>query len=118
MVPLTQYTGTGSYIAIKAPQPTSGYNYGYVDNVILDLAPLCDRPTSVTASNVTASTADINWIPGGNETDWEVVVVPSGMNITTGTPEPTSTHPYTVENLDANTAYDVYVHADCGTGVD
>jgi hypothetical protein len=118
MVPLTQYTGTGSYIAIKASQPTSGYNYGYVDNVVLDLAPLCDRPTSVTASNVTASTADINWIPGGNETDWEVVVVPSGMNITTGTPEPTSTHPYTVENLDANTAYDVYVHADCGTGVD
>ena len=118
LVPLTQYTGTGSYIAIKAPQPTSGYNYGYVDNVVLDLAPLCDRPTNVTASNVTASTADINWMPGGSETDWEVVVVPAGMNITTGIPEPTSSHPYTVENLDANTAYDVYVHADCGTGSD
>ena len=118
MVPLTQYTGTGSYIAIKAPQPTSGYNYGYVDNVILELAPLCDRPTSVTASNVTASTADINWIPGGSETDWEVLVVPAGMSITSGTPESTSSHPYTVENLDDNTAYDVYVRADCGTGVD
>ena len=118
LVPLTQYTGTGSYIALKAPQPTSSYNQGYVDNVILDFAPLCERPTSVTASNVTASTADINWIPGGNETDWEVVVVPSGANINTGTPEPTSTHPYTVENLNANTAYDVYVHADCGTGSD
>jgi hypothetical protein len=118
IVPLTQYTGTGSYIAIKAPQPTSGYNYGYVDNVIVDIAPLCDRPTNVTASNLTSEGADINWIPGGDETDWEIVVVPSGMSITTGTPEPVSEHPYTLTDLTDNTAYDVYVRADCGTGVD
>ncbi len=35
-VSLAQYTGTGSYIAIKAPQPASGYNNGYVDNVRVD----------------------------------------------------------------------------------
>ena len=118
LVPLTQYAGTGSYIAIKASQPSSGYNYGYVDNIIVDLAPLCERPTNVMASNITATTADINWMPGGNETGWEVVVVPTGMNILTGTPEPVSTHPYTLSNLTPSTAYDVYVHADCGTGTD
>ena len=117
-VPLTQYAGTGAYIAIKAPQPTSGYNYGYVDNIIVDLAPLCVKPTNVIASNITANSADINWIPGGSETDWEVVVVPSGMSIVTGTPEPASSHPYTLTNLNDNTAYDVYVRADCGTGTD
>ena len=117
-VPLTSYTGTGAYIAIKATQPTSGYNYGYVDNVIVDIAPLCAKPTGVTASNVTADGADINWLPGGDETGWEIVVVPAGMSITTGTPEPVSTHPYTLTNLNPNTAYDVYVRADCGTGVD
>ena len=117
-VPLTQYAGTGAYIAIKAPQPTSGYNYGYVDNIILDIAPLCVKPTNVTASNITATTADINWMPGGSENAWEVVVVPTGMSITTGTAEPVSAHPYTLTNLNDNTAYDVYVRADCGTGTD
>jgi hypothetical protein len=117
-VPFTQYTGTGSYIAIKAPQPTSGYNYGYVDNVVVELAPLCDKPTNVIASNITASGADINWNPGGDETGWEVVVVPAGASVTTGTAEQVSTHPFTLTNLSDNTAYDVYVRADCGTGTD
>ena len=117
-VPFTSYAGTGAYIAIKAPQPTSSYNQGYVDNIVLDLTPLCSKPTNVTASNVTATTADINWIPGGDETEWEIVVVPSGMAIPTGTPESVASHPYTLTDLTDNTAYDVYVRADCGTGAD
>jgi hypothetical protein len=117
-IPFYQYTGTGAYIALKAPKPTSGYNYGYVDNIVVDIAPLCAKPTNVIASNITADGADINWIPGGNETGWEIVVVPHGMAITTGTAEPVSTHPYTLTNLNDNTAYDVYVRADCGTGMD
>ena len=117
-VPFTSYSDTGAYIAIKAPKPTSGYNYGYVDNIIVDLAPLCAKPMNVLASNITADGADIDWIPGGSETDWEIVVVPQGMSITTGTPEPVSAHPYTLTNLNNNTAYDVYVRADCGTGTD
>ncbi|MBO4489252.1 MAG: fibronectin type III domain-containing protein, partial [Bacteroidales bacterium] len=117
-VPLTSYTGTGAYIAIKAPQPTSNYNEGYIDNIMVDLTPLCDKPTNVTASNITATSADISWMPGGNETDWELVVVPHGMAVTTGTPEPVSFQPYPLSNLDYSTSYDVYVRADCGTGVD
>ena len=117
-VPFTQYTGTGSYIALKAPKPASGYNYGYVDNIMVEIAPLCPKPTNVFASNITADGADINWLPGGSETDWEIAVVPHGMAITTGTPEAVSTHPYTLTNLNDNTSYDVYVRADCGTGTD
>ena len=117
-VPFTQYTGTGSYIAIKAPQPTSGYNYGYIDNIVVEIAPLCSKPTNVQASNITASGADINWIPGGDETGWEVVVVPAGASVTTGTAEQVSAHPFTLTGLNDNTAYDVYVRADCGTGTD
>ena len=117
-VPLTSYTGTGAYIAIKAPLPTSNYNEGYIDNVVVEIAPLCDKPTNVTVSNITATTADVNWMPGGSETDWELVVVPHGASVATGTAESVSTHPYTVYNLDYSTSYDVYVRADCGTGVD
>ena len=116
-VPLTSYTGTGQFIALKLVNTSSTYSI-YMDDLIVDIAPLCDKPTNVIASNVTADGADINWLPGGDETGWEIVVVPAGMSITTGTPEPVSTHPYTLTNLNPNTAYDVYVRADCGTGVD
>ena len=116
-VPLTSYTGTGQFIALKLVNTSSTYSI-YMDDLIVDIAPLCDKPTNVIASNVTADGADINWLPGGDETGWEIVVVPAGMSITTGTPEPVSAHPYTLTNLNPNTAYDVYVRADCGTGVD
>ncbi|MBO7490892.1 MAG: fibronectin type III domain-containing protein [Bacteroidales bacterium] len=116
-VPLTSYTGTGRFIALKLVNTSSTYSI-YMDDLMVDIAPLCDKPTNVTASNITASSADINWMPGGNETSWEIVVVPSGMSVTSGTPETVSSHPYTLDNLTDNTAYDVYVHADCGTGVD
>ena len=116
-VPLTSYTGTGQFIALKLVNTSSTYSI-YMDDLIVDIAPLCDKPTNVIASNLTADGADINWLPGGDETGWEIVVVPAGMSITTGTPEPVSAHPYTLTNLNPNTAYDVYVRADCGTGVD
>ena len=38
-IPLSQYSGTGAYIAIRAPQPSTNYNYGYVDNVVLENIP-------------------------------------------------------------------------------
>ena len=116
-VPLTSYTGTGQFIALKLVNTSSTYSI-YMDDLIVDIAPLCDKPTNVIASNLTSDGADINWLPGGDETGWEIVVVPAGMSITTGTPEPVSAHPYTLTNLNPNTAYDVYVRADCGTGVD
>ena len=116
-VPLTNYTGTGNHIALKLVNTSSTYSV-YLDDLVVGLTPLCDKPTNVMASNITATTADINWMPGGNETDWEVVVVPAGTNVAAGTPEPVSTHPYTLTNLNDNTAYDVYVRADCGTGTD
>ena len=116
-VPLTNYTGTGNRIALKLVN-TSGTYSVYLDDLVVELAPLCDKPTSVTASNLTAATADINWMPGGNEISWEMVVVPAGVPVTAGTPEPVTTHPYTLTELDDNTSYDVYVRADCGTGTD
>ena len=116
-VPLTNYTGTGNRIALKLVNTSSTYSI-YLDDLVVEVAPLCDKPTSVTASNLTAATADINWMPGGNETSWEMVVVPAGVPVTAGTPETVTTHPYTLTELDDNTAYDVYVRADCGTGTD
>jgi len=116
-VELSSYTGTGNYIALKLTNTASTYSV-YLDDLVIELAPLCAKPTGVTASNVAATSADINWLPSGDETSWELVVVPAGASVTSGTPEPVAYHPYTIDNLNDNTAYDVYVRADCGTGTD
>ena len=115
VVTFDQYTGTGNHIAFKN-EYTSTYCYAYIDNVTVDLISTCAKPTDVSITNYTTEGADINWVPAGNESAWEVVAVPAGQDVNTGTPEPTTTYPYTLTNLQDNTTYDVYVRADCGSG--
>ena len=114
-IPLSQYTGSGSFIAVKAPRPTSSINWGLIDNIMVDVAPNCSRPTQVTVGNITTSSVTVNWTPGGQETVWEVACVPQGQDISTVTPEQAYAHPHTINNLNDDTHYEVYVRAVCPT---
>ena len=73
-------------------------------------------PSAVTVSNITATTAEVNWAAGEDDYAWEVVVVPANEIPENGTIEQTSDHPYTLTNLSDNTQYKVYVRTDCGGG--
>ena len=113
-VMFNNFTGTGSYIAIRIPN--EGTSYVYIDDVELDLIPSCLPPTDIVLSGITSEEVTVSWTPRNSEYNWNVVVVPSGTDASTGTPQMTSTYPYTVTNLQPNTQYDVYVQADCGSG--
>ncbi|MBR4535496.1 MAG: fibronectin type III domain-containing protein [Bacteroidales bacterium] len=115
-IPLSLYTGTGAYIAIKAPQPTTGYNYGYVDNVKVELIPSCPKPTQVHAVNVTTNTVELGWTENGSATSWVIEYGPAGFTLGTGTTETATTNPYTISGLTASTSYDFYIRSDCGGG--
>ena len=112
-VTFDSYTGTGQYIAFKNDY-TSTNTYAYIDNLIIETIPNCVKPTLVHTSNVSATTVDVDWTAPDDQYAWEVVVVPTGTAVTDGTPESTSTHPYTVTGLNDQTSYDVYVRANCG----
>ena len=114
-VPLTNYTGTGSYIGIVAKKPASGYNYGFVDNIIVDIASNCSRPSNVALENITASSVMVDWTPADTETEWQVAVVPYGQNLSNAIPEQVYTHPYIVSSLTDDTPYSVYVRSVCPT---
>ena len=73
-------------------------------------------PSSVSVSNITATSVDVNWTAGADDSAWEVVVVPSNATPESGIPEQTTDHPYTVIDLQDNTQYKVYVRTDCGGG--
>jgi len=111
-IPFTNYTGVGSYIALRKSSDLTGSTY--LDNFRVYTTSSCVRPTGITCSNTTHQSADIDWTVNGEENAWMLVVVPHGDDMESGTIEYVVQHPYTVGNLNSDTQYDVYVKADCG----
>lgn len=73
-------------------------------------------PSNLTVVQATYFTADISWTTTGNETQWNVIYGPVGFDPTTsGTTVLSNTTTASLTGLTANTAYDVYVSAVCGT---
>lgn len=107
------YNGTGRFIAFKGVKPTSTYMAGNIDDIVLSYIPTCMHPTDVTITSYTSDEVTVNWQPLGNESIWEVVVVPSGSSPESGIIYQATEYPYTVDMLSPETNYDVYVRAYC-----
>ena len=86
----------------------------FVYSVSCSSPPSCPDPTGLAASNVTATGVDLSWTAGGTETAWNVDYGAPGFTPGTGTN--ITTNPYSLTGLSGNTAYDVYIQADCGSG--
>ena len=79
--------------------------------------PPCIAPTSITASNLTSSSADLSWTAGGTETAWNYEYGPDGFTQGSGTSLPLSAANVSITSLTEYTDYDFYVQADCGRGL-
>jgi gliding motility-associated-like protein len=92
-------------------------NPGWVANVTCGPAPTCPRPTALTFTAITETSATVNWTEVGSATMWEVIVLPAGSPapLATTTGETVTTNSYSITNLQSATAYDVYIRALCGT---
>lgn len=82
--------------------------------IIVPAPPACPDPSALTLDSTTTTTAQISWTTGGTETDWEIVVQAPGTGEPAGSGTATTNNPYTASGLTANTAYEVYVRANCG----
>lgn len=110
----TNYTGTDEFIAFK-PVFTNSYQGVYIDDILIDVAPNCPKPTDPYAGSFTTTTADIGWTESGDATTWNIEYGEFGF-LPTGTPTVTVTeNPATLVDLTPGTAYEFYVQADCGT---
>lgn len=83
----------------------------YLDNIVLDLgtASGCARPGVISVSNITGTTANISWLPGGTETSWNIYI-DSVFETAVSSPS------CTITGLSGVTTYLVSVEADCGSG--
>ena len=114
-VPLSSYTGTGSYIAFRAIQHpgSSTAIYMMLDDVTLENAPSCPRVTNVQADNITQTDATISWTATA-ASEYEVLYGPSGFNLNAGTVVSNiADDSVNITGLTSNSAYDVYVRGIC-----
>jgi len=75
----------------------------------------CPIPNALTATNITATSADLGWTENGTAIVWDIELGATGFTQGTGTMVTgTTTNPHNLTALTANTAYDFYIKADCG----
>ena len=104
---------------IKQTPANPCYNGSY--GVTLDFtvnvlpAPACLPPTATSVSNITAATAQINWVSSGTTFNVERVFAgdPQGSGITTSGITGNTT---ILSGLDAQMDYAYYIQTDCGSG--
>ncbi len=106
----------GARLGIKSAANGTSH---YWDDVSWELVPSCIAPTALVTTGVTDTTVDVSWTAGNTETSWNVSWGPTGY--TPGDademgPETVSVNNFQITGLMAETAYDVYVQADCGPG--
>ena len=94
------------------------YNNVNIDDIHIDLAPTCYRPSGLAASMPGSNDLTLSWTENGDATGWNIVydTVPIADSLFASyTPTPVTTNPVTISGLDPVTAYYFYVQADCGS---
>ena len=102
------------YVAIMY---SATYNYyAYIDDFSISELPACVPPTALTATNVTYTTANLSWIPSGDNNTGYIIEyrIETEAAWTTFSPNPTGTSAVLTE-LQPNQWYQVRVRTDCGT---
>lgn len=109
--------GAGKYITFVSTciNPSTYYNYVYLDSVAVELIPSCQRPNRLRASGITANTATLQWNERNLATVWQVEYGPHGYVMGTGTRLTTTSNPLTISGLAPSTSYDFYVRSICST---
>ncbi|SHJ06334.1 Por secretion system C-terminal sorting domain-containing protein [Mesonia phycicola] len=114
-VDLSVYSGVVQF-RFRAERGSGSFNGDIsLDDIAVENGPSCYPPSSLSASNITASAAGISW--SSNSTSWDIEYGFSGFT-PTGTPvvSGVTSNPYTLTGLSSQTSYDIYVRSNCGAG--
>lgn len=99
-------------------QGTSNYGsstaYIYLDDVVIEAASSCVKPTALSAYATAYNQASVSWTAGGEETAWNLQFSTDNFDTYTSV-DGISANPYVLTGLTANTTYKVRIQADCGS---
>lgn len=115
-IDLSAYSGI-VHIAVHIPNSsTDGYYIYFDDFSVEDVFISCPAVTGLTAFPLGDGSVDVAWTSGGSETEWEIEYGAPGFILGTGTVVSVNGTPNTnLTGLAANTNFDLYITAICGT---
>lgn len=109
---LTQNTNYTVYLrSICGPGDTSA-----PATITFTTLPTCPVPTSPTSTNITQTSADLNWTENGSATMWEIEYGPDNFVLGTGNRSITTVKPITLGGLSSSSAYSYFVRSVCSPG--
>lgn len=88
---------------------------GWIANVTCEPTPTCTKPNTLTATNITTTSALLNWLDNSVASQWEYIVLPIGSPIPTvnSTGVIVSNYPSLATGLSPNTCYTFYARSIC-----
>ncbi|MDD4683719.1 MAG: choice-of-anchor J domain-containing protein [Bacteroidales bacterium] len=116
-VNFSSYTGSGEYIAFLVPYTTTD-NYGYLDELVVDYIPACDRPSALSAAPSASGIGtdmDVSFTPAQpTDTEWYIFYKEASSSVWDSVYTTTTTT--TIPGLTLQTAYNIYVKTVCLDG--
>ncbi len=76
----------------------------------------CPDPSHLTYTSLNRHSVQVEWMPGYQETTWNVEYGPAGFERGTGTTRTVNNNPSLIVTQLAAGFYDFYIQADCGSG--
>ncbi|MCK9322012.1 MAG: choice-of-anchor J domain-containing protein, partial [Bacteroidales bacterium] len=110
-VNLNQFTGDYQIAFVR--NTTGGY-YLNIDDVSITDIPACARPTAINTGYVIDEEIELSWIPG-NTGDAAWYLYWKAASATDYDSVYVTQQPYVLQNLTANTTYNIYLRTDCLT---
>ncbi len=110
---LNSYSGQDIYLAFVYEGDDA--DDWFLDNVKVDLAPTCLKPTNL-ADSVNGTTVFLSWDDMPSVSTWEIEYDTLGFVPGTGMSMITSSNPTEINNLMIQTEYEFYVRAICTAG--
>lgn len=104
---------------IASVTPCGTYTWGETEDYLVNIAPAptCPQPTNLNVITADLTSAQLNWVPGGSETQWQIEYGPIGFTPGTGTIVTVSTPPpFTLGGLTSNSFYQAFVRGICTPG--
>ena len=116
IIDLTPYSGKVKF-GFYAASSVSNTDYNvYIDNFAVNPLATCPKPSTLMASNISASGATFSWLENGTATSWEVEYDTTGFTLGSGNNSIYNADSAVFTGLLSNTTYDAYVRAVCAPG--
>ncbi len=114
IVDISTYANDTIIVRFRAEKTSNGNQSDIsIDDVQIDEAPSCPKPTNLITSNPTATTIDLSWTTGG-ASNWRIEYGPVGFTLGTGIQVSAGSNPFTITGLSPKTGYCFYVRDSCG----